>query len=319
MLATAHIWRLLKPQSVAVNFNRINEIAAELATRNLAIPDWQISGILPTSHKAFASHAFYLCAINFCFTNPDGARFALDKKTIGSSAAAACFYRRFGEQPIKAEEMLDIVYSEEASVEFFRSAVPMPLMDERRQHLKEVAEILLKKFDDDPVKILYRDFFDAGKVVKTLCREFPMVFGSDRHIYEMDGGRWITLRFDKRARLWPLIYQGRALHSDEQLPSLRNIQKIGPVSDCAVPNILRFWNILDYTLNLSFKIEHGIELPTGSQQELEIRWATIYAVELLLEAINKIKPVTLVELDHYLWSMGKLSPFPYHYTNTTAY
>ena len=59
---------------VKVNIQRLEEAAIELADAALTAPDWQISGVLPSSHRAFVSHAFYTAAINFAFRHFGGAR-----------------------------------------------------------------------------------------------------------------------------------------------------------------------------------------------------------------------------------------------------
>ena len=133
------------------------------------------------------------------------------------------------------------------------------------------------------------------------------------------------LGFRKRSQLLALVYQGRAIHSNDELPLLKDADQIGPIADCAVPNALREMEILEYSPELEEKIRRHEEISFRGQEETQIRTATVVAVSQLLERVNYLRSyngepkISMLELDNYLWSAGRQSALPYHITQTTAY
>ncbi|HLC95216.1 MAG TPA: queuosine salvage family protein, partial [Patescibacteria group bacterium] len=133
-----------------------------------------------------------------------------------------------------------------------------------------------------------------------------------------------VLKFSKRAQLFPMLYHGRAASSQGKLVPIRDPEHFGPIVDYRVPQALRTLGILRYDENLANRIDDGMLIVPESAMEIEIRIATTKATLMLLEAINAIRqePITMVELDYVLWSMGRAPSFPqskHHYTYTTAY
>lgn len=81
-------------------------------------------------------------------------------------------------------------------------------------------------------------------------------------------------------------------------------------ADYRVPQILRHVDIFEYSPELAAKIDQEVELPYSSPEEVEVRAATVYAVELI---INKIREDPFLakhiqnsyEVDWLLWQMGE--------------
>lgn len=89
--------------------------------------------------------------------------------------------------------------------------------------------------------------------------------------------------------------------------------------DNAVPHVLRTDGILDYMPPLAEKIERGVELPSGSEEEIEIRACAGKAVELI--ALHK--GMIAMDVDHILWHRGTDNPLyrdkPTHRTLSVFY
>lgn len=76
-------------------------------------------------------------------------------------------------------------------------------------------------------------------------------------------------------------------------------------ADNMVPHVLRHDGILQYAVPLAEKIDNGIMIESGSNEETEIRMAGIHAVELMKSAAARLgSRVTSVNLDHILWNRG---------------
>lgn len=326
--------RLNKNEFVDVNHEKLGDLAAQLAQKELKAPDWQIPGVLPQNHEAAVSHWLYSTGVNFASMNFEEpfekfavAAFENNKPKIltGSLARQYCFYRHFGEEPIKAREILLLTNSKRDIEEFFRGETRMPLLEHRRRHLREIAEVMLRYFADDAMKILEKaDFRVFGRcnawdlgVVDILLKYFPTAYGGDW--YRPD------LVFNKRAQLFALLYHGRAVNSGGGLQPLVDSEHIGPIADHQVPNGLRHLGIVVYKPQLAARIDRRDLLARHSREEFEIRATTVYSMAEILRKINEerdkigVKLWTMVELDYYIWRLGQESPHPHHLTITTDY
>lgn len=80
---------------------------------------------------------------------------------------------------------------------------------------------------------------------------------------------------------------------------------------------------MEYTDELIEKVDNKTELPHNSEEEIEIRANTIWAVEFMKEEIKKRDPdITSMGIDDHLWlaSQEKFADEkPYHHTRTIAY
>ena len=119
-----------------------------------------------------------------------------------------------------------------------------------------------------------------------------------------------------------------------------SIGELTTFADYRVPVVLRELGILKYAPALEQTVESRGSVPAGSEEEIEIRAATVQAVERIRKALearlrDEIElcpefgsgrgdrpPVTCVALDWWLWTRGEKlrdqSP-PHHKTITTCY
>ena len=82
-------------------------------------------------------------------------------------------------------------------------------------------------------------------------------------------------------------------------------------------------NIMVYTDALAEKVDNYVELPFGCEMEIEIRAATVIAVERLHAKLVALGcDLLVIELDWLLWQRGeesKDSLLPHHRTMTIYY
>lgn len=94
-------------------------------------------------------------------------------------------------------------------------------------------------------------------------------------------------------------------------------------ADYRVPQILRSMGILEYTLDLNTRIDNCVEIPFGSEEEIEIRACTVIAVELLQKSLFDLGVnLLIIEVDWLLWQQGeavKDEIAPHHRTLTIYY
>lgn len=105
--------------------------------------------------------------------------------------------------------------------------------------------------------------------------------------------------------------------------SFNDLGEITMFADYRVPQILRHMGIMVYSEELARKVDALEVIPFGSEEEIEIRAATIVAVEQLQQALQRAGRTFLeLEVDWLLWQWGeaiKDTILPHHRTLTIYY
>jgi hypothetical protein len=128
------------------------------------------------------------------------------------------------------------------------------------------------------------------------------------------GGRRVPLL--KRAQIVPADLHGAGVTSFPDLDSLTCFP------DYKLPQVLRHFGVFEYSTELARRVDNWVELRPGEPAEVEIRAATVVAVERLREALaERGRPLQSIEVDWILWerSQGLYPVRPYHRTRTIFY
>jgi hypothetical protein len=150
--------------------------------------------------------------------------------------------------------------------------------------------------------------------VDLLIESFPSF--RDDALYE--GTR---VAFHKRAQLAAgMIYQA---FGGREWGAFPDMDQLSVYADYKLPQVLRRLGILCYDDELAHRVDNLIALPAGSRMEVEIRAATVWAGELMRQALLPRMPgLTAAHIDFWLWEAGQTkdpTDKPYHRTRTTAY
>ena len=129
------------------------------------------------------------------------------------------------------------------------------------------------------------------------------------------------VHFYKRAQLLVSdIYQA---FGNKGPGELTKMDQFTACADYKIPQVLRKLGILQYDISISEKIDSMVLLSHGCKEEVEIRAATIWAVELITRKLKRTVPsINAIHVNDHLWLLGQQkSPAdkPYHRTLTTAY
>lgn len=92
--------------------------------------------------------------------------------------------------------------------------------------------------------------------------------------------------------------------------------------DYIVPAVLRQLGVLKYSSSLAIIIESKAVMASGSEEEVELRACSIYAVEKMRDFIHlkSGNQVLSLELDFWLWSFGvRYTCLPHHRTLSIYY
>jgi hypothetical protein len=120
----------------------------------------------------------------------------------------------------------------------------------------------------------------------------------------------------KRAQIVPADLHGAGVARFPDLAALTCF------ADYKLPQVLRHFGALEYSAGLARRIDGWDALEPGEPAEVEIRAATVVAVERLREAIAAAgRELMAIEVDWILWDLAQgLYPVrPYHRTRTVFY
>ena len=108
-----------------------------------------------------------------------------------------------------------------------------------------------------------------------------------------------------KGRTVPILKRAQIMPADLHLAGVASFSDMDALTifaDNRVPHVLRCDGALTYTEALAGKIDALVPLPSGSAEEVELRAASIHAVEFMKAASGR--NVTSVNIDHILWHRG---------------
>jgi len=341
-------WELLTVSKlnthVSVDESKIEEAAQKFFSSDFQLPSWQSEGIFPRDSSAFISFILTTNTINAAFNSTDGQRYAVTSRTgdtISGSFAMLCkFYERFLEVPITINGLKELFPDSQHLAHFFRGQNNIPYPNLR---FKQVMDFVmgLEERRQEPLDLIKETkyvsksnmagiyAFDQGTnngLVDLLISRFPLAYGSDKGLLNN-----LEFPFYKRAQLVALQVHGRAVASlheqDSLLLPILDAYKIGPAADYQIPRVLRHLDILKMSDDLKYRIQSGVEIQSGSAEEIEIRASMTSAMLQLLKRVNdlrvghSLKQIGIPHLDYWLWTLSREIPSSIkpHVTRTMAY
>ena len=127
--------------------------------------------------------------------------------------------------------------------------------------------------------------------------------------------------FYKRAQLFAADLHGAL--GGKGLGNFSDMKDLTVFADYKLPQVLRHVGVFEYSPGLAEKVDRKIHLDPGSEEEVEIRANTVWAVELICREMRGLgKKVGASEIDWLLWNLGQDDGFrakPYHRTVTMYY
>ena len=218
--------------------------------------------------------------VNFCFWSDLGQtrwRVEYDKKNNpqdGWSGLQACFIRALKEGlPVLDANYLSSIKLEDMR-HIFRGSTnqEIPLIEERWKNLREAGRVLLDKFDGKFINLLEEAGYDAIKIVELVVKYFPSFLDKS----SLNGKEIIFL---KRAQI--VANDLSYLSIDGKKLRIKNLDQLTAFADYKIPQLLRGLSIISYSKELAEKVDSGVHIEKGSREEIEIRSATIWGIELI--------------------------------------
>lgn len=189
---------------------------------------------------------------------------------------------------------------------------PLPLEDERVRLMHEVGFELEKSFKGKASNIVESCGKSATNLVATIARHFPGF--RDHTVYK---GHQVFLY--KRAQIFAADVWGA--FKGKGYGEFDDVGSITIFADYIVPAVLQQLGVLRYSPSLADIIGANKEIGSGTEEEVELRACSIYAVEKMRDLIVKRtgKQVLSVELDLWLWAYGVSNPSLQHHRTLSIY
>jgi hypothetical protein len=265
-----------------------------------------------------AEWLFVLNTVNHCFWSDEGSPpWTVDYKgeTLSGYWALAASLTRAMEEGFPVHRATTLAQMDSKTLIYiFRGRGRIPLLEERVRNLRQAGKVLLDRFQGSFIQFLEEAGGSATKLVALLAEEFPSF--NDLAAY---GGKKVY--FYKRAQL--LVHDLRCTFSGQSWGAFTEMENLTAFADYKVPQVLRHLSILHYEPKLAALIQNLVHIPAGSPEEVEIRAATVWAVELLRQKLaDQGFSVDSPQLDSWLWYLGQEDTYramPYHRTRTIFY
>ncbi len=255
--------------------------------------------------------------VNFCFwAEKDKPKWYVEwpKETVttgGWYTLTKCFQRALTQKvPIlDAEYVANITLPQVQSLFAGADNTQIPLLEERMYNLQEAGTILNEKYEGAFINVLETASFDAIEIGKILLRDFPsfadIAHAEGKEIYFLKRAQICSQDFSYLTLAYPSI-------------TIEHIDQLTAFADYKIPQMLRKYGIISYSESLAKKIDNYELIDQGSRQEIEIRSATIWCIELIRQQLAEY---TASEIDNALWliSQDQTNTKPYHRTYTIYY
>lgn len=286
---------------------------------HLPVPEWNRDLHFFEGTEKSANYVLVLDALNFSFwADPEEPRWKIDyrgRELQGYWALSAAL-KRAVEDGVPLLEASWLAEATRPQVEQLLAGTQgeIPLMAARQAHVNEVGRVLLERYDGLFTNMVEDVRHDAVDLALRVASELTS-FNDVTTYSEM------RVPIFKRAQILPVdlygTFDGRAWGN------LRRLDELTAFADYKVPQVLRRQGILRYDDELAEIVDHERHIVPGDPMEVEIRAATVDAVERMRAVMAaRGQEVRAFEIDWLLWGLGQTKhpdDRPYHKTRTVYY
>lgn len=306
---------LARARWVRLDPTGLDRLAAALPFPLPDLPSWDHPLHWRGTPEQTANYVLLLDALNFCFWGEPRWRIHYQGRAYDGYWALAAALRRALDagQPLYDPRYLASLDDEDLAALFAGDAT-IPLLHLRIAHIREVAHGLLQHTGGTFLSIVRQVNGSAIALVREVVRLFPC-FDDVARYDEL----WVP--FSKRAQL--LCTDLAGAFRGEEPARFRDLDQLTAFADYKLPQVLRWFGALRYEPDLAHRVDAKQEIPAGSPEEVEIRAATIAAVdELVVRLQSTGQRAAPWQIDWALWQLGQTLPShapPYHRTRTPFY
>ncbi len=289
---------------VKIDPEAIDALARRLSKASKS-PGWDASVHFSDGNPLTAQYLLVLDALNFCFWPDPGLGYS--DLSIGLRDAV-----------VADRAALDADRLAETSVDDITQWFGRPVWhaEERAGLIRGLGETLADLYDGKASELVRSARGSADDLVGRLVKDFP---GFADQV-DIDGS---TVCFYKRAQIFVADVWGA--YGGSGLGKFNDIGVLTTFADYRVPQLLRHVGVLRYSQTLAERVDAAGELQAGERAEIEIRSATVQAVEALRGVFSATwRSVNSVELDWWLWHIAEVEAADgalgaHHRVRTIAY
>ena len=303
---------------VKINAEAVSALADKLSKQSLKFPQWDYTYHYFDGTEKTLHYLFLLDTLNFCFWPSHGQQrwtIKYNERYLSGYNALAAALKHAMEQGIPLDDPGYLASIRMADLEgILGGKGQLQLMDERLRAARELGSYLLKNWHGSPAKLVQAS---RGSAL-WLARKVATDLTSFRDVANYRGR---PVYFYKRAQILTADIYGAFQGRD--WGNFCDMDQLTAFADYKLPQVLRHLGVLKYSDSLAARVDSEILIPKGTNEEIEIRAHTIWAIELLCDELReKGKNVCAFELDWILWNMGQKDKYrkrPYHKTVTIFY
>lgn len=265
------------PKFVHIDFQALDNLSLKVKDRIRAgLPDRDEEFFSIGDYQKDVQVVFLENVVNFCFWAENGKeKWKVEfngKGDDGASALRLVFERAIheGVAILDSEYLSNLTLDETKKIFRPSNGTEIPLIEKRHENLLEAGRVLLKKFDGNYSNLIKQSNYDAILIAKTTIENFKSFDDSCRGV-----------NFYKRAQL--------NAFDIAQIPAenkITNTESLTAMADYKLPQLLRFMGVLKYSNYLAHRIDNWELIKSGSVEEIEIRSATIWAIELVSQKLG---------------------------------
>jgi Queuosine salvage protein len=303
------------PRHVTIDRLRVETVAQILALREAPVPTWNYTYHYFDGTAHTLTYLFLLDALNFSFWGePKWTITYRGTRLDGYWALAAALKRAVeANRDVLATDYLAEISPQDLA-HILRGRNEIPMFVERWRNVQELGRVLRDRFGGRAARVVEEAKRDAPQPARLVTDHFTSFH--DTSIYNSR-----AVNFFKRAQI--LVADLWGSFGGQGLGEFDNLVELTAFADYKLPQLLRAWGILQYDARLARRVNQRFELPKDSAEEIEIRAATLWGVELLREALaRRGRVLTSVQVDWFLWETSQhqvAGMKPYHRVRTCFY
>jgi hypothetical protein len=299
----------------------IDDPAIELWARSVQVAELRpaahdLLSHLPGSQEQLANLVLLIDALNFCFWSDDPIHIEWRGKTyerFNAMFISLMLAARYEPRWLKADYWLSIPAAELRETLAGKGQGDLLMLEEREQIVRETGRMLLDRFDGEFINAVDSVNSGAWPLAVLLMTNFD----SFRDVSNYHGK---PVYFMKRAQICALDLA--IAWQTHDFGSLKGIEELTAFADYRVPQALRHLGILKLNPELAAAIDAGRELARESDEEIELRAATIETVDRMQRAaLAAGKSAAAWQIDWYLWLLSHRDDVVvnHHRTRTVYY
>jgi hypothetical protein len=256
-------------------------------------PELRFSG----TAEEIARWMLLLDSLNYCFWTPAGEFWTVEyqgRTWQRYYALVACLHRAVADDRAWLDPRTWAAASPADIERLFAGHGRIPLLSERIRHINEVGRTLRDRFAGEVLRLAREAGWNAGRIAAVLADNFASFH--DVHTYN---DRKIALL--KRAQIFAADLEVGLEQAGG--PEIVGLEALTAFADYRIPQALRHLRIMTLEPRLEQRIEAGEVITASSEEEVELRACSVWAVEQMVSALHAEqglhKPAWMV--DEYLW------------------